>query len=157
MRRLERPASLSPSWIWPSWIWSPPMEFGATARSRHMVRSFSDAPLPPGVVDDLLELAARAPSAGNTNGRAFVVLEGPDQTAHYWNATTTAGWRRTSRRYPGMARAPVIVVVLASPGRYMDRYGEEDKASSGLGRGGGEAAWPVPYWFFDSGASVMAL
>ena len=32
-----------------------------------------------------------------------------------------------------------------------------DKASSGLGPEAGEAAWPVPYWYVDAGASVMAL
>jgi nitroreductase len=39
----------------------------------------------------------------------------------------------------------------------MLRYDEPDKSSSGLGTDAGERAWPVPYWFFDAGASVMAL
>jgi nitroreductase len=122
-----------------------------------MVRSFSGAPLPPGVLDTILDLAVRAPSAGNTGGLAFVILEGPGETERYWNATTTAEWRETSRRYPAMARAPIVVVVLASPTLYMERYAEKDKALSGLGPIDGEAAWPVPYWFFDAGASVMSM
>jgi nitroreductase len=121
-----------------------------------MVRSFSDAPLSQEVVDSLLELAVRAPSAGNAAGREFVVLEGPE-TRRYWDSTTTAEWRATSRRWRGLERAPVVVVVIVSPDSYMQRYDAPDKATSGLGSGAGEDAWPVPYWFFDAGASVMAL
>ncbi len=121
-----------------------------------MVRSFSGAPVTREVLDDLLGLAVRSPSAGNTSGREFVVLEGPD-THHYWDATTTKRWRETSRRWPGLSKAPVVVVVLVSPDAYMERYSRPDKAQSGLGPESGEAAWPVPYWYFDAGASVMAL
>jgi nitroreductase len=49
------------------------------------------------------------------------------------------------------------VVVLVSPDSYMKRYAEPDKVQSGLGPESGENAWPVPYWYFDAGASVMAL
>jgi nitroreductase len=121
-----------------------------------MVRSFSGEPVNRETLDSLLELAIRAPSAGNSAGREFVVLEGPE-TARYWDATTTASWRSTSRRWPGLERAPVVVIVIVSPDRYMERYDEPDKGSSGLGSDSGEEAWPVPYWFFDAGASVMAL
>ena len=133
------------------------MELKAASGARRMVRSFSASPLDPGAVDSLLDLAVRAPAAGNTDGRAFVVLEGPDQTARYWQAATTADWRKRSRRFAGLARAPVVVVVVVSPDRYMARYAEPDKASSGLGPEAGQGAWPVPYWFFDAGASVMAM
>jgi nitroreductase len=133
------------------------MEFLAAARSRRMVRSFSGAPLDPAVLDSLVEVAVGAPSAGNTRGRAFVVLGGRPETALFWDATTTADWRQDSRRWAGLSLAPVIVVVLVSPRRYLDRYAEPDKASAGLGPDSGVEAWPVPYWFFDAGASVMAL
>jgi nitroreductase len=135
----------------------PWMEHVDTARTRRMVRSFSGAPVEPSVLDSLLDLAARAPAAGNADGRAFVVLSGPDETKGFWDATTDPEWRETSRRWTGMKRAPVVVVVLVSPAGYMARYAEHDKASSGLGPDGGDAAWPVPYWFFDAGAAVMAL
>ncbi len=123
---------------------------------RRMVRSFSGTPVGREVLDDLLGLAIRAPSAGNTSGREFVVLEGPE-TWRYWEATTTPRWRETSRRWPGLSRAPVVVVVLVSPVAYMERYARPDKAQSGLGAKSGEAAWAVPYWYFDAGASVMAM
>ena len=143
---LEAPLSLS----------SATMDLVDAVRSRKMVRSFTGAPLEEGVLDMLLDLAWRAPSAGNSDGRAFVVLEGAD-TARYWDATTTARWRSLSRRWSGLSMAPVVVVVVVSPDRYLERYNKADKASSGLGTDSGAGAWTVPYWHFDAGAAVMAL
>jgi nitroreductase len=135
-----------------------------------MVRSFSDRPLDAGLVDAMLEDALRSPSAGNARGTAWLVLQGPEQTATYWSHTTTEEWRRRSRRWPGLSNAPVVALSLASPATYVLRYGETDKASSGLGPApdgsavggepggpGGESAWPVPYWFGDAAFATMAL
>jgi nitroreductase len=134
------------------------VDLKSAALRRRMVRSFSEEAVEPEAVDRILDLANRAPAAGNTDGRAFLLLEGREQTALYWEATTTAEWRSKSRRYPGMANAPVVVVVLADPSRYTDRYDEPDKQTSGLGtRAGGQQSWPVPYWYFDAGAAVMAM
>lgn len=135
------------------------MELVEAVRSRRMVRSFSDEPVPDQVVDELLALSLRAPSAGNTRGTAWVVLEGADQVATYWAHTTTEEWRARSRRWPGLRRAPVIALSLTSPAAYLARYAEADKAGSGLGGGGGggESAWAVPYWFGDAAFSVMTL
>lgn len=140
----------------PASLWSAGMDLRSTIRSRRMVRSFSGAPVSPETLDSLLELAVHSPAAGNADGREFIVLEGPE-TARYWESTTTAQWRETSRRWPGLERASAIVVVIVSPDRYLRRYDEPDKTLSGLGSDAGEQAWPVPYWFFDAGASVMAL
>jgi nitroreductase len=46
---------------------------------------------------------------------------------------------------------------LCSPDAYVERYGEEDKRSSGLGPDGGAGAWPVPYWFGDAAFATMLL
>lgn len=133
------------------------MEFTEAVRRRHMTRSFSTEPLPVGLVERLLADALRAPSAGNTQGPAWLVLEGPEETAVYWATATTAGWRDRSRRFAGLSRAPVIALSLTSPDLYVARYGQPDKAGSGLGPAGGAAAWPVPYWFGDAGFATMAL
>lgn len=123
-------------------------------RRRRMVRSFADVPVEPGVLDGVLAAALRAPTAGNTEGWAVVALEGPGQTAPFWQATTTSGWRQQARRWPGLSRAPVIAVVLTNPERYAERYREPDKASSGLAT---TDSWPVPYWFVDAGHVIQSL
>ena len=58
---------------------------------RRMVRAFDRRPVPPELVDELIDLARRAPAAGNTaEARAFLVLEG-GETARYWDVTFPAG------------------------------------------------------------------
>jgi len=119
-----------------------------------MVRSFQDRPLPPGTVDRLLELGTHAPSAGFSQGWDFLVLEGPTQTSRYWDVTLPAP-RRAGFAHPGLLRAPALVIPLADPQAYVDRYAEPDKASRGLG--GSARDWPVPYWLVDSAMSAMLV
>jgi nitroreductase len=119
-----------------------------------MVRSFRPEPVESALVDGLLDLARRAPSAGNSQGFEAVVLEGREQTARFWDATLPAD-RRAGFRFPGLLAAPLIVLPLADPGAYVRRYGEADKAATGLGAG--TDAWPVPYWTVDASFAVMTL
>ena len=48
--------------------------------------------MPPEVVDRLVDLARRAPSAGHTQGWAFVVLEGHEQTGRFWSTDADPAW-----------------------------------------------------------------
>ena len=118
-----------------------------------MVRSFTDEPVAPATVDALLDMARRAPSAGHSQGVAFVVLEGAD-TALYWDVTLPPD-RRSGFRWPGLLRAPVLIVLVCSPAVYVSRYAEPDKAATGLGEG--EDRWAVPYWWVDAGAVAQNL
>ncbi len=131
------------------------MEFGETLRRRRMVRSFSGRAVAEPVLERILDGALRGPSAGNSGGWDAVVLQGPAETAVFWEATTTEQWRKSSRRWPGLEKAPVAVVLFAHPGAYTARYGEPDKEESGLGAG--SESWPVPYWFVDSGFAALLL
>ena len=117
-----------------------------------MCRDFDPAPLGEGTLESLVDAATRAPSAGNTHGLGFVALEG-EHTATYWDVTLPHG-RRADFAWPGLLSAPLLLLVYVEPGAWARRYGEADKASTGLGELG---AWPVPYWFVDAGASVMAI
>lgn len=130
------------------------MELGDAVRRRRMVRAFTDEPVAPEMVDDLIDLARRAPSAGNTQGRAFVVLSGRTETARYWDVTLPRE-RREQFRWPGLVDAPVVVVALVRPDAWVERYAEPDKEATGLGEGSGE--WPVPYWWVDTGMAVEHL
>ena len=129
------------------------MDLSDAVRRRRMVRSFTDESLEPGVLDRLLAAATRAPSAGFTQGWAFVVLEGPEQTERFWSRTMPPDERATFA-WPGLLRAPVLVLPLSCRQAYLDRYTEPDKAGSGLHD---EARWPVPYWDVDCAFATMVL
>ena len=129
------------------------MEFERVVRGRQMTRAFTGERLPDGLVDEFLDLARGAPSAGNTSALDFLVLEGGD-TAAYWDITLAPD-RRADFAWPQLLEAPVLVVLWVDPDAYVRRYAEADKAYSGLGAG--QEAWNVPYWFVDGGAAAMTL
>jgi len=122
-------------------------------RARRMVRSFTDAPVDPLLVDELIDLATRAPSAGKSQGWHFVVLEGK-QTSLFWDAVLPAG-KRESFAWPRLLTAPVIILPFADPVLYLERYSESDKEPAGLGAGVDH--WPAPYWTIDTSFAVMTL
>ncbi len=130
------------------------MDLEAVLRRRRMVRSFAPTPVPPDVLRRVLRAGLRAPSAGNTQGTDMVVLEGPEQTARYWDVTLPDE-RRAGFPWPGLLQAPVLVIPVASPEAYVSRYRESDKAASGLGESA--EAWGVPYWYVDAAFMTMLI
>lgn len=130
-----------------------PASFEEVLAARRMCRDFRPDPLDDGELRAVLAAAFRGPAAGNTAALDLVVLRGRDVAA-YWDLTLPAD-RRSDFPWPGLLRAPVLVVPVVDPAAYVERYGRADKAHSGLGDG--EGAWPVPYWWVDGGAAVMAL
>ena len=116
-----------------------------------MCRNFLPDPLPDGLVAELLDRARRSPSAGNTQAVEFCVVSDPEQ---YWQLTLTPE-RRAEFGWPGLLVAPILVVVLTEPERYVRRYSEPDKSHTGLGDS--TEAWPVPYWWVDAGMAVQHL
>ena len=118
-----------------------------------MTRAFSDESVDPHVIDRIIDLARRGPSAGKTASLDFLVLEG-DQTRRYW-ATTLPPERRDGFPWPQLLDAPVLLVLYVEPDAYVRRYAEPDKAATGLGAD--EAAWDVPYWWVDGGAAAMTV
>lgn len=127
--------------------------FSEVVLSRRMCRSFLTDPIDPSVIDGLVDLASRAPSAGKAQGWHLVVLEGPE-TARFWDVTLPTE-RRSQFRWPHLLDAPVIMLPFADPQAYVDRYAEPDKARTGLGESA--SAWPAPYWTIDASMSVMTL
>ncbi len=128
------------------------MEFAEAVRRRRMVRNFTAEPVDGAVLDHILDLARRAPSAGYTQGFAFLVLHGPDQVGRFWDATFPVP-EREGFRWPGLFTAPVIVVPCSSKQAYLDRYAEPDKGWTDRD----EARWPVPYWDVDCAFATMTL
>lgn len=108
-------------------------------------------PVPDEVLDELLDLAVRAPSAGHTQGWEWVVLTDAEERAAFWAATTDGG--PPDRWLRGVQAAPVLVLALSDKQAYLDRYAEPDKGWSDRS----EENWPVPYWDTDVAMASMIL
>lgn len=129
------------------------MQFQDAVLRRRMVRDFSDEPVARPLVEQLLANATRGPSAGFSQGFAFVVLTDPGQRRLFWETTSGPEWRGESESEP-LTRAPVVIVPLAHKQAYLDRYALPDKAHTPLSR---EEHWPVSYWDIDTGFAVMLI
>ncbi|MEQ6902789.1 nitroreductase family protein [Nocardioides sp. YIM 152588] len=140
------------------------MEFAEVVRRRRMTRAYTDAPVDPGVVERALDRATRAPSAGFSQGWAFVVLDSPDAVAGFWRAQTDDALPDGSpdRWLRGMMGAPVVVVPCSRRDAYLDRYAAPDKARAALSEADAdpdEAAgrWAMPYWHLDTAMAALLL
>jgi nitroreductase len=128
------------------------VEFADVVRRRRMVRDYDpDRPVPPEVRERLLEHAIRAPSAGFSQGWAFLVLESPQERERFWAVTTDGG--APDRWLTRMRRAPLLIVPLSHKAAYLDRYAEPDKGWSDRD----ERRWPVPYWDIDTGMAALLM
>jgi nitroreductase len=126
------------------------MELRDAIRRRRMIRSYEpDRPVPRETVENLLNLAIRAPSAGHTQGWRFLVLDDAESRTRFW-AATTAGEPADSW-VTRMERAPALVIFFSDRDAYLDRYAEPDKGWTDRD----EARWPVPYWHVDTGMAAM--
>lgn len=126
------------------------MEFQDVVRTRRMVRSFAARPIEPATVERILRNAQRAPSAGFSQGWAFLALCGPAETQRYWDAI---GPDPSDFAYPHLLDAPLLVVCLSDKTAYLDRYAEPDKGWTARD----EARWPAPYWDIDTGMAAMLM
>ena len=131
------------------------MEFQQVVDRRRMIRNYADRPVDPGAITRALRNATRAPSAGFSQGWAFVVLDTPTDVRRYWEATTDADQLDQPDAWlAGMMRAPVIVLPCSSKDAYLDRYAEPDKGVTNRDEG----RWRVPYWHLDTAmASLLIL
>ena len=137
------------------------MEFDEVVRRRRMVRSYdASRPIPPELVDKIVNHALRAPSAGFSQGWGFLVLQEPADRDRYWSSTTEAdlgdtpadqAWRGTWLER--MRTAPLIIVALSNKSVYLDRYAQDDKGWTDRD----ESHWPVPYWDIDTGFASLLM
>ena len=130
------------------------MDLDDALARRRSCRSYQTTPVPAEDLMAVLGAALRAPSAGNSWGFEVVALTAPTSVDDYWNVTLTAD-RRERFPWPGLLRAPVLLLATIDPEAYPNRYAEPDKAATGLGVS--TDAWPVPYWWVDAGGSIMAM
>ncbi len=117
-----------------------------------MVRDYDpDRPVPTELRDRLLANALRAPSAGFSQGWAFLVLESSVDRHRFWSATAEPG--EADAWLAAMSHAPLIVICLSHKDAYLDRYAEPDKGWTDRA----EAHWPVPYWDVDTGFAALMM
>lgn len=129
------------------------MEFTDVVRARRMTRRFDpEQPVPLAVVRELITLAQRAPSAGFTQGWDVVALLDAADRERFWGATTEPG-RTPDAWLTGVSAAPVLLLCLADPTAYLDRYAEPDKGWTDRS----PDRWPVPYWDTDTAMAAMVV
>ena len=128
------------------------MEFETAVRKRRMVRHYKPDPVPKEAVDRMLELALHAPSAGFSQGSAFVVVTDPDMRRRVGILQGEEGYS-AGGFHKWISEAPVSIIACVSEKVYHDRYREKDKVKDD----GTEIDWPTPYWFFDIGAGCMII
>ena len=120
-----------------------------------MIRNYAATPVDRAVVDRALANATRAPSAGFSQGWAFLVLDTPDDVRRWWTTTADpADLADPDDWLTGMMRAPVVIVPCSSKAAYLGRYAEPDKGWTDRD----EARWPMPFWHMDAAmASLLIL
>lgn len=126
------------------------MEFAEVVRRRRMVRDFEERDLAPGVAERVVAAGLRAPSAGYTQGTELLVLEAAADRARFWDAVIDPAYR-PRMPWPGLVRAPLVVVVFAHEEAYRRRYGEADKRGQGDGRA------VSPWWTVDAAFAAMLV
>lgn len=129
------------------------MEFQQVVDARRMIRRYAATPVDPALVDRAIRNATHAPSAGFSQGWAFVVLDRPDDVRRFWQATAT-DIEHPDAWLAGLMTAPVVVLPCSSKAAYLDRYAETDKGWADRA----ESRWAKPYWDLDTAmASLLIL
>jgi nitroreductase len=121
------------------------MEFQEVVRRRHMVRRFTDEPVSAESLDRILDNAVRGPSAGFSQGQAFLVLTG-DDLKRFWEVAGDAA-------DPAVSAAPLVIVPMSVKRVYLDRYAQPDKGWTDRD----EKRWPVPFWHIDTGMAALLI
>ncbi|MGD2044032.1 MAG: nitroreductase family protein, partial [Acidimicrobiia bacterium] len=106
----------------------------------------------PARLDRIAAAALRAPSAGNSQAIGVVVVTDPDLRSSVAEIAEESTYVEAGFD-PWISKAPAHIVISVSEKVYRDRYSEPDK----LGDDGSQIDWPVPYWWVDAGASLMAV
>ncbi|MCT2584742.1 nitroreductase family protein [Actinophytocola gossypii] len=120
------------------------MEFQDVVRKRRMIRRFvPDRPVPEEALERILHNATRGPSAGFSQGQAFLVLDGED-LAKFWALRPKGN---------DVSTAPLLIVPLSCKRVYLDRYAQPDKGWTDRD----EARWPVPFWHIDTGMATLLI
>jgi nitroreductase len=129
------------------------VELSEVIRRRRMVHRFERREPPAELVDEVLESALHAPSAGFSQGFAMVLLREPERVRRFWELTLPPSEAAALDAIAGTG-PPVLVLCLVSKAVYLERYSRPDKAAANMREA---EQWPVPYWYVDGGMSVLMM
>jgi nitroreductase len=128
------------------------MDFPTVLARRRMIRNYTDEPVATAALDRIADAALRAPSAGNSQAIGVVVVTDAETRSRIARLADEESY--VARGFdPWISRAPAHIVISVSEKVYRDRYSEPDK----LGDDEEPIEWPVPYWWVDAGAAMMAV
>lgn len=116
-----------------------------------MVRNYTGEPIDTDALRRVVEAGRRTPSAGFSQGQAFVVVTDRADRAAIAGLAGEARYVEAGFD-PWISRAPAHVVICVSEAAYRRRYREPDKSPDGR-----EPDWPVPYWWVDAGAALQNI
>jgi nitroreductase len=122
------------------------VEFTEVVRHRHMVRTFTGEPVTPDSLERILHNAVRGPSAGFSQGQAFLVLTDPEDLKRFWAVAGVAAAE-------SVTTAPLVIVPMSCQRVYLDRYALPDKGWTDRD----EKRWPVPFWHIDTGMAALLI
>lgn len=129
------------------------MDFVDVVRKRRMVRHFTPEPVPQETIDRIVRLAQRTPSAGFSQGVAFVSVTDGAVRKQVAQIAGEEGYV-AGGFHPFVSEAPVQIIICTSEKVYKDRYREADKRPD---PDAPDLEWPVPYWHTDAGCALMLL
>jgi nitroreductase len=120
------------------------MDLQDAIRGRRMIRTFDPGrPVPEAALDRILHNGTRAPSAGFSQGQAWLVLRGAE-LERFWEFGAAAV-------ADSVRSAPLVIVPFSCKRVYLERYAQADKGWTDLD----ETRWPVPFWHIDTGMAAM--
>lgn len=120
------------------------MELQDAIRKRRMVRTFDTSrPVPEEALERILRNGTRAPSAGFSQGQAWLVLRDADLEKFWQFGSDAVG--------DTVRTAPLVIVPFSCKRVYLDRYAQPDKGWTDRD----ESRWPVPFWHIDTGMAAM--
>jgi nitroreductase len=132
-------------------LWSH-LELEKVILRRRMVRNFQPKPVSMRAIERILALALHAPSAGFSQGWAYVVVSDEEMKRKVGEVQGEKDYF-SKRFHKFVSEAPVLIVACTSEQLYHERYREPDK----LQEDGTEIHWPAPYWHFDIGCACMLI
>jgi nitroreductase len=128
------------------------MEFLDVVRRRRIVRHFTDQTVSDRTIERIIAIGQRSPSAGYSQGVTFVAIRDPDTKMRIATIAGEDGYVAAGFD-PFISEAPVQIIICTSEQIYRDRYSEPDKRRAASR----EPMWPIPYWHFDAGCSLMLM